>query len=140
MIVIETKQRLCGMCPYSILLFIYVYCTSSLYMSLLNGDYFKLIPFRFQLRVAAADTAYPFETATATVDITVSRNEGAPVFMNIPYEVTIPESTSVGTCFLNLTAIDSDGVSVLLICMRMSSYSYIHRQLTYYKLLFGADI
>ncbi|KAL5018737.1 hypothetical protein ScPMuIL_004459 [Solemya velum] len=69
--------------------------------------------YTYKLRVVAADTAYPLETTTVTVDITVTRNEGRPVFLNTPYRVTIPEATTIGTCFLNITAIDSDGDKVV---------------------------
>lgn len=66
----------------------------------------------FQLRVRAYDTAYPSETATATVNIGVSRNENPPVFGQNPYRITINETVGVGTCILDVDATDADGVSL----------------------------
>lgn len=66
----------------------------------------------FQLRVRAYDTAYPTETATATVNIGVSRNENPPVFGQNPYRITINETVGVGTCILDVDATDADGVSL----------------------------
>lgn len=64
-----------------------------------------------QLRVEVADTAYPTETATATVDIRINRNEYLPVFSASPYRVTINETTGVGVGVLQVAATDQDGVS-----------------------------
>ena len=66
-----------------------------------------------QLRVRAYDTAYPSETATATVNIAVSRNENAPIFGQNPYRVTINETVGVGTCILDVDAVDADGASLI---------------------------
>lgn len=53
----------------------------------------------------------PYEVATATVLITVTRNENEPIFLEEPYQVALPESTIVGTSVYRITANDADGVS-----------------------------
>ena len=62
----------------------------------------------------AYDTAYPDQTDTATVAISVSRNEFAPEFLQSPYRVTINETLALGTCILTVSAVDQDGVGVPL--------------------------
>ena len=64
-----------------------------------------------QLRVEVADTAYPTETATTTVDIQVVRNEFVPIFSASPYRTVINETTEVGVGILQVSASDQDGVS-----------------------------
>ena len=64
-----------------------------------------------QLRVEVADTAYPTETATTTVDIQVVRNEFVPIFSASPYRTVINETTEVGVGILQVSATDQDGVS-----------------------------
>ena len=59
-----------------------------------------------------ADTAYPTEMATTTVDIRINRNEFLPVFSQSPYRVTINETTGVGVGILQVAATDQDGVSI----------------------------
>ena len=72
----------------------------------------------------AYDTAYPSETATATVNIGVSRNENSPLFGQNPYRVTINETVGVGTCILDVDATDADGVSLNYIISLNLSYSH----------------
>ncbi|GFN78435.1 protocadherin fat 4, partial [Plakobranchus ocellatus] len=65
--------------------------------------------FNYKMRVIAYDIAYPSEVTTATVDITVSRNENSPVFTASPYRVTINETASIGQSILTVSATDADG-------------------------------
>ncbi|KAL8559117.1 hypothetical protein ACOMHN_046165 [Nucella lapillus] len=65
--------------------------------------------FQYSLRVQVADTAYPLEMATATVKITVIRNEFPPIFTASPYRTTINETTEVGVGILQVAANDQDG-------------------------------
>ena len=44
----------------------------------------------------------------ARVQITVTRNQNDPVFINDPYEVTISESRAVGSSIYAVTATDPD--------------------------------
>ena len=67
------------------------------------------VNFDYTLRVRAYDTAYPDQIATATVAITVSRNEYSPEFTQSPYRVTINETLALGTCILTVSASDQDG-------------------------------
>jgi len=62
-----------------------------------------------QLLVEAYDTAYPTETASATVTITVAKNEFGPVYDQSPYCVTINETLTINNCFLTVSATDQDG-------------------------------
>lgn len=48
------------------------------------------------------------QTAFATVNITVTRNENAPVFTQNIYEVTIAETSVLGSNVVQLTASDQD--------------------------------
>lgn len=48
------------------------------------------------------------QTAFATVNITVTRNENQPVFSQNIYEVTIPETSALGSNVVQLTATDAD--------------------------------
>ena len=59
----------------------------------------------------AFDSASPARTATATVDIRVGRNPGAPVFTRSVYEQTIPETFALGSVVEQIVATDPDGVS-----------------------------
>ncbi|KAJ8318063.1 hypothetical protein KUTeg_003154 [Tegillarca granosa] len=68
---------------------------------------------QFQLRVRAYDSVFPTDITTATVAISISRNENAPRFLSNEYRVTINETISVGTCILNTTAVDADGDTVI---------------------------
>ena len=67
------------------------------------------------MRVTAYDSLSPSKVATSTVIITVIRNPSPPQFTLPSYEVTIPETYSLGQTVVNVTAIDPDGVSLLLI-------------------------
>ena len=59
-------------------------------------------------RVTAIDNLRPNQIATATVAINVIRNQNGPIFSLPSYTNTIPETTSVGTVVLNVTARDLD--------------------------------
>lgn len=61
--------------------------------------------------MGAYDSLVPYEVATATVLITVTRNENEPIFLEEPYQVALSESTIVGTSVYRITANDADGVS-----------------------------
>ena len=65
------------------------------------------------MRVTAYDSLSPSKVATSTVIITVIRNPSPPQFTLPSYEVTIPETYSLGQTVVNVTAIDPDGVSLL---------------------------
>ena len=65
----------------------------------------------FQLRLTVYDTGYPDQIATATAEVTISRNEFAPVFTESPYRVTVNETIDVGKGILTVSATDKDGVS-----------------------------
>ncbi|XP_035826838.1 protocadherin Fat 4-like [Aplysia californica] len=69
--------------------------------------------FNYVLRVTAYDTAYPTQVATATVEVSIARNEFSPQFTQSPYRVTINETTSVGTSILSVLADDADGDRVV---------------------------
>ena len=68
-----------------------------------------------QLRVTVYDTEYPREVVTATVAVSINRNEFAPVFTESPYRVTINETTGVGTGILTVQASDADGVGLVIL-------------------------
>ena len=70
-----------------------------------------------------ADTAYPTETATTTVDIQVVRNEYSPIFSASPYRTVINETTEVGVGILQVSAADQDGVSSSLTYLTLFSHS-----------------
>ena len=59
----------------------------------------------------AYDSLNSGQKATATVPITVSRNENGPVFNPTSYTAKANESMALGTIVTQVTATDSDGVS-----------------------------
>lgn len=63
-----------------------------------------------QLRVTAYDSLSTSRVATSTVSINVIKNPSGPVFTLPAYEVTIPETQSLGSTVVNVTATDRDGV------------------------------
>lgn len=63
-----------------------------------------------QLRVTAYDSQSTSRVATSTVSINVIKNPSGPVFTLPAYEVTIPETQSLGSTVVNVTATDRDGV------------------------------
>ena len=66
-----------------------------------------------QVRVMAYDDLYPEGTSTATVDVTMQRNENRPRWQHeVPIRVTIKETEPVGYVVTNKPrAVDQDGVS-----------------------------
>ncbi|XP_055954920.1 protocadherin Fat 4-like [Patella vulgata] len=65
--------------------------------------------FQYTLQIKAYDSAYPGNSVTAPVVITVLRNENPPVFVGTPYSDNINEKLPVGTSFFNIRATDADG-------------------------------
>ena len=63
----------------------------------------------YRLRVGAYDSVIPYDVATSTVSITVLRNDNEPIFLEEPYQLTLSESTVVGTSVYRITANDADG-------------------------------
>jgi len=63
------------------------------------------------------DNASPDKIATSTVDISIVRNPSAPIFTLPSYEVTIPQTYSLGSPVVNVTAYDPDGVSISLLSL-----------------------
>ena len=69
--------------------------------------------FFLQLEIIVYDTSYPTVRDTSTVLISVIRDEAGPVFTpSATYQVTIPETTDIGSSILDVNAFDQDGVSV----------------------------
>lgn len=66
-----------------------------------------------QLRVTAYDSLSTSRVATSTVSINVIKNPSGPIFTLPAYEVTIPETQSLGSTVVNVTATDQDGVRPL---------------------------
>ena len=50
------------------------------------------------------------QTAFATVNITVTRNENVPVFSTNNYVTNIPETMALGSSVIQLTATDQDAL------------------------------
>ncbi|XP_076149286.1 protocadherin-23 [Alosa pseudoharengus] len=60
--------------------------------------------------VVAADGGFPPMSSTTTVTIYIEDiNDNKPVFDQQLYNVSIPEHIAVGSCFLQVTAVDADG-------------------------------
>ncbi|XP_074485681.1 protocadherin-23 [Sebastes fasciatus] len=60
--------------------------------------------------VVAADGGEPALSSTATVTVLVEDvNDNEPVFQQQLYNVSIPEHSNVGSCFLQVVATDADG-------------------------------
>lgn len=68
----------------------------------------------FQLEVLAYDPQYPVDFATATVTLSISRNENVPIFSPPTYRVTISETAIIGSSVIRVTASDNDGVCIRL--------------------------
>ncbi|CAG5130538.1 unnamed protein product, partial [Candidula unifasciata] len=62
----------------------------------------------YTLTIIAFDSAHPRRTAATTVIFTIPRNPSAPYFLQSAYNVTIPETTPLGTVILALNATDAD--------------------------------
>lgn len=60
------------------------------------------------MRIEARDGGIPALSATVLADINVRRNLFAPAFLNLTYEVTIPETTNVGSSLVQVRATDQD--------------------------------
>ncbi|GFR89571.1 protocadherin Fat 4 [Elysia marginata] len=67
----------------------------------------------YELFVSATDLGVlPLQAPEeARVQITVTRNQNTPVFVNTPYAVTIPETEAVTTSILSVSVFDADTVS-----------------------------
>ncbi|XP_043928153.1 protocadherin-16 [Protopterus annectens] len=62
-----------------------------------------------KLTVMATDAGKPAMSSTAVVDVVLQDvNDNEPVFSSNFYNVSLKESTPVGTCFLKVTATDAD--------------------------------
>jgi hypothetical protein len=79
------------------------------YGHLHSVDHTNSLLFQLQVRATKAISGQ-MQTAFATVNITVTRNENAPVFSRTIYEVTIPETSVLGSNVVQLTATDQDSL------------------------------
>ena len=84
----------------------------------------------FQLVAEAVYSGVTIQTATATIDITVTRNQNAPRYLNNNnnFAKTISENFPLGDLVENITATDADGVSCALTWHRFCftvSFSFI---------------
>ena len=81
---------------------------------------------KFQLLVEATRVAVSTQTATCTVDITVTRNENGPIFQypfgRTDYIVTIVDTTVEGTVIETVSATDLDGVCCWCGCVCLRSW------------------
>lgn len=68
----------------------------------------------FQITISVTDNGYPPRSSItpAIVTVQVLRNQFDPFFLNTPYSVTIPETTSISSSIIQVTARDQDTVSV----------------------------
>lgn len=69
-----------------------------------------------RLSVTATDNGIPNRSSTfnAIVTINIIRNENDPFFVNTPYITTIPETTTLGSLVLTVTARDNDNIVSIL--------------------------
>lgn len=70
------------------------------------------------MRVIAFTTANPTQQTTAVVNITVSRNENGPVFVQSVYSTDAMESMSLGAIVIVVNATDLDNVRELQVYFR----------------------
>ena len=63
-----------------------------------------------QIRISVSDQGQPPRTATnqAVVNVTIIRNQQAPIFFSAEYRVTIQETASIGTSVQTVSASDAD--------------------------------
>ncbi|XP_051755718.1 protocadherin-23 isoform X2 [Ctenopharyngodon idella] len=81
--------------------------TSGLIITAAGLDHERETELRFL--VVASDGGSPSLSSTATVTIhVVDVNDNKPIFQQQFYNVTVKEHTAVGTCILQVTAIDAD--------------------------------
>ncbi|ROL53145.1 Protocadherin-16 [Anabarilius grahami] len=81
--------------------------TSGLITTAAGLDHERETELRFL--VVASDGGFPSLSSTATVTIhVVDVNDNKPIFQQQFYNVTVKEHTAVGTCILQVTAIDAD--------------------------------
>lgn len=66
----------------------------------------------FQLGLVAFDDAYPLQTVTTNITISVNRNPNAPVFNPQVYTRVISEDYTLGRSLVQVNVSDADGVSV----------------------------
>lgn len=57
--------------------------------------------------------------------VLVLRNPSGPGFLQDPYIVTIPQNQALGETVLNSTAVDSDGVSFIMIVTNLFQTIYL---------------
>ncbi|XP_046579033.1 protocadherin Fat 4-like [Haliotis rubra] len=65
----------------------------------------------FQVNVSAQDSGLPAPLGSQTnalVTVTISRNQNPPIFFNSSYSVAIPETSTVGSSVIQISATDSD--------------------------------
>ena len=55
-----------------------------------------------------SDQSDPVRTDTATVDVTVTRDTFAPIFVNTPYGTVVPFNAAVGSSVFTVVATDQD--------------------------------
>ena len=67
----------------------------------------------YTVRVVCIDIAYPDQVTTATVPISVTRNEHAPIFSQPEYRQNLAENHRLGSSVLQLTATDQDNVRMI---------------------------
>lgn len=72
-----------------------------------------------QIRISVSDQGQPPRTATnqAVVNITIIRNQQAPIFFNSEYSVTIQETASIGSNVQTVSASDADTSVCILYCI-----------------------
>lgn len=63
---------------------------------------------RDQLTVAAVDSGSPSRQQNVSVTINIERDNGPPVFQNLPYTTTITHDHTVNSLVKATTAVDSD--------------------------------
>ena len=78
----------------------------------LIGNLLEDVSMLYRMEIAATDRGVPQRNAYVTVYIDVTRNGGAPSFINSPYNVTINETEPINTFVIRVTATDPDNEAV----------------------------
>lgn len=68
---------------------------------------------RYDLQVAAYNTLFPKRTVAKNFTIIVRRNINSPIFQNVPYAVSIPDTKPLGNVIFTVTATDADKDTVV---------------------------
>ena len=63
-----------------------------------------------QMTILAKDQGVPQRSSSVPVTIDVNRNLNRPVFINLPYTISIPETIGIGVNFFRANAVDNDDV------------------------------